>query len=318
MPSLTFFVELSGQPLYALLQRPDLIAGLKRLNAGVAMAMIDLCPDRLAAIRLLVEAEIPVHAWLVLPEEEGYWFTADNAPLAVKRYHEVHAWIQRHGLSIDTLGLDVETPHQDSVALLEMGRQALWSLISRRRSPQTIAEAAVGYGDLVEEIKKDGYQVESYQFPLILDERRAQTDLLQRIFGMVDIRVQREVIMLYESLLPPFLGELLIDAYGDDSQAIGVGLTGGGVGFVQQVFGRQNLGLDKLCDALARASRYTDDLYIFSLEGCVDAGYFEALSHRNWRATPARASAFKRLLPPARSLFHSLLAGFAFFDRRLP
>lgn len=315
MAALTFFSELAGDSLYALLQRPELLPGLKRLNAGVALAMIDLSPARLAALRCLSEADVPVHAWLVLSEDEGYWLTADNASLASNRYREVHAWIQEHELPIRTLGLDVETPHQDSVALLEMGRQALWSLISRRRTSQTIAEANRAYAQLVREIQGDGYEVESYQFPLILDERSARTDLLQRIFGMVDIRVQREVIMLYQSLLPPFLGELLIDAYGGDSQAIGVGLTGGGVGFVQKVFGRQNLDLEALCVALVRASRYSEDLYIFSLEGCVDAGYFEAFSRGDWRDTAPSEPKLKRLLPSTRASFHSLLGAFGILDR---
>jgi hypothetical protein len=43
--------------------------------------------------------------------------------------------------------------------------------------------AAVAYAGLVARIRADGWQVENYQFPLIADERRAGSDLLQRLPG---------------------------------------------------------------------------------------------------------------------------------------
>src|ERR671933_548582 len=59
--------------------------------------------------------------------------------------------------------------------------------------------ARAPYTDLVERIRADGYPVENYQFPLIADERWAGSTLLQRLMGLVDLRTDREVWMLYTS-----------------------------------------------------------------------------------------------------------------------
>ena len=69
--------------------------------------------------------------------------------------------------------------------------------------------------------------VENYQFPLIADERWAGATLLQRLFGLVDPRTDREVWMLYTSVLP-VVGPGLLWIYAAEAEAVGVGSTGGG------------------------------------------------------------------------------------------
>ena len=65
--------------------------------------------------------------------------------------------------------------------------------IYRRDRPR---RAAVAYAGLVARIRADSWQVENYQFPLIADERRAGSDLLQRLAGLVEVSTDREVWML--------------------------------------------------------------------------------------------------------------------------
>jgi hypothetical protein len=150
-------------------------------------------------------------------------------------------------------------------------------MIQRRRSQRLLQDAARQYATLIDEIRQDGRRVETYQFPMILDERRARSTFLQRILGFVDMAPDREVLMLYRSMLPGRLGEPLIDAYGAEAQAIAVGVTGGGVEFLLDFIGARTLDLDRLLTDLRRARRYTDALYVFSLEGCVEAGYLDRL-----------------------------------------
>ena len=64
------------------------------------------------------------------------------------------------------------------------------------------------------------------QFPLIADERRAGSDLLQRLAGLVEVSTDREVWMLYSSFRPS-LGPGMIWSYGPKASAIAVGSTGG-------------------------------------------------------------------------------------------
>jgi hypothetical protein len=277
LPGLTYFVELPAPKLRAIFERQGLLSRLQQTRAGVAMAMLDLSEERREVLGVLNALGIPVTAWLVLGTEAGYWLTADNAHLAHARYRELRGWAREHRIRVDAIGLDLETPHDDLRALLEQGRAALRRLFLSRRSRAALERAAGQYRALVEEIRGDALRVETYQFPLVVDERLAGSTLLQRTLGFVDVTPDREVLMLYESMLPLQVSEAMIDTYGRDCQAIGVGLTGGGVSFVLDSLGHRRLGLERLVLSLRRARRYTPHLYVFSLEGCVEGGYFEAL-----------------------------------------
>ncbi len=89
----------------------------------------------------------------------------------------------------------------------------------------------------------------SYQVPFIVDERKAGSVLLQQLFGLVDLRVDREVLMLYTSFTA--LGPGILWSYGSDAQGIGVGSTGGGVDSFEP------LGWDALGRDLRLARRWT-------------------------------------------------------------
>lgn len=274
---LTYFVELPGHRLRRLIERPGLLERLQATGAALSVAMLDLSSDRRLALRACAAHHIPLTAWLVLDPSAGYWLTADNAPLARRRYQEVDRWAHQAGVAFEAIGLDLEPPHDDALALMEQGQRALIRLFQGRRSPRALAEAARQYQALVESIRVDGYRVETYQFPLILDERRAGSTLTQRTLGLVDLKADREVLMLYESLLPPRISDAMIDVYGAEAEGIAVGITGGGVEFVLRAVGGRRLSFRRLVRGLRRAGRYTPHRYVFSLEGCVEAGYFEEL-----------------------------------------
>lgn len=149
--------------------------------------------------------------------------------------------------------------------------------IYRRDRPQ---RAAVAYAGLVARIRADGWQVENYQFPVIADERRAGSDLLQRLAGLVEVTTDREVWMLYSSFLR-VVGPGMIWSYGPQADAIAVGSTGGGPDIPGQPQ-VPSLGWDELERDLLLATRFCNDLYIHSLEGCVEHGFFERISAIDW------------------------------------
>lgn len=301
---LTFFIELPAARLAQLLARREVVAALQRARAGVAMAMLDLTVERAQMIDSLVQAGVPVTAWLTLAEGEGYWLGADNAPAAAARYREVRDFIAEHDLWVPTVALDIEPPCGDAVALAHHGLRALRRLVRRRRTHRAVAEAAERYARLIREIRDDGFAVESYQFPLIVDERRAGSAALQKVLGVVDMLPDREVLMLYRSMLPPWLGDLIVDAYGPDADGIALGVTGGGVTLLPAE-GRQ-VTLPELLADLRHARRYTEQLYVFSLEGCVAAGYLDALCDA--AIQPARRPAPLGVLGrPVRAALRTLL-----------
>jgi hypothetical protein len=93
----------------------------------------------------------------------------------------------------------------------------------------------------------------------------------------MDVAVDREVWMLYSSLAIP-RGPAMLWSYGPQAPAIAVGSTGGGVDPFPK------LGFEALVRDLRLARRFTDDISIFSLEGCVAQGHLEPLRELDWSA----------------------------------
>jgi len=312
-PNLTYFVELAGEKLRELLARPGVLGGLRRSHAACSVAMLDLDEARVEALRTLQDSGVPLTAWLVLGEREGYWLTADNVALVGERYRQVRDWLRGAGIAVQAVGLDLEPPHDDARAIVEQGRAAMRRMLGARRSKEELERAGQACAALVAEIRGDGYRVEAYQFPVMLDERRAGSTLLQRTLGVIDVAADREVLMLYESLLPPLFGEPLIDTYGPEAQAIALGVTGGGVAFLRQIVEGRRLTLERLLLGLRRARRYTPHLYVFSLEGCVEAGYFDALCDADLCA-PAAPAVLAGAGVALRGALRLLLRGEELFD----
>lgn len=94
------------------------------------------------------------------------------------------------------------------------------------------------------------------------------------------VRTDREVWMLYSSFMRR-LGPRLLCTYGPESAAIAVGTTGGG----PDVPGHPQmpvLSWQELARDLRLARRWTDDLYVHSLEGCVWQGFLPRLRTFDW------------------------------------
>ncbi|MFP4345819.1 MAG: hypothetical protein ACLFU8_14080 [Anaerolineales bacterium] len=292
-PHLTFACELPVGELQALFDAPPLLDTLVDLRATVALGILDLTPERAEVVRQLNGAGVPVVAWQLLPEEAGYWFNVDNAPRAVARYGDFVAWTRAHELVWAGVGLDIETDIRDLgrllagdwKVLLEMGRRAL--------DAGRLWRARAIYRNLVEQIRADGYPVEGYHFPIIVDERQAGSTLLQRLLGLVDIPVDREVLMLYTSFAGDW-GPGMVWSYGPQADAIGVGSTGGGVE-LEGVAPSPPLTWEALGRDLRLARAWTDEVFIFSLEGCVRQGYLERLRDFDWQVkeSPPRKAARK-------------------------
>ena len=151
------------------------------------------------------------------------------------------------------------------------------------RDQERVSRARAAYAALVRQIQADGWPVENYQFPFIADERRVGSTLLQRLMGLVDVRTDREVWMQYTSFVGlARSGDPVEPRSGSD--AIAVGTTGGG----PDVPGHPQftpLSWEELTRDLRLARRWTDQLYIHSLEGCVWNGYLARLRSLDW--TPA-------------------------------
>ncbi len=314
-PRLTFFVELPTPALGALFADAEVARFLERGGHSVSMGLIDLTVERAAVVRDLESRGVAVTAWLLLDVAQGYWLNADNPTAARARFHETRAWAEREGLRLQRIGLDIEFPRADADMLMRNPRQGLWTLFRRRRSRQAVEGAEDAYRQLVEEIRAGGRSVETYHFPHILDERRAGSALLRRSFGLVDVPADAEVYMLYAS----YLGRSGSRAYFEDAPCIALGVTGGGVNAGRPEEVARLLSWERLEEDLLAAAAHSREVYVFSLEGCVERRMLERIDAVDWNGVaPQLTAAEARRARRGRRIVRAILRSEPIWDLVLP
>ena len=174
---LTFACELDRRRLTELFSDASIFEDLKALGANVLLMLSDFSPERAAVVKKLNAAGIPVTAIPLLPYEEGYFFTIDNAPRVVERYEEWKEWTAAHGLVWEGVGLDIEPEARFYEQIMENPWGLVPMLLLRLRDTERPRRAKAAYSALINRIHTDAYSVENYQFPIIADERRAESRL---------------------------------------------------------------------------------------------------------------------------------------------
>ncbi len=278
LPKLTFFCELDAEPLKALFNQA-MVRRLKTMHASLSLGIRDMKPERVEVVKSLNRAGIPVIAWLLLPMDEGYWFNMRNAAQATRQYARFIEWTRLNGLSWAGIGLDIEPDIHETPDLMKRNWRNWPRYIGRLFAGRERKRALAAYRELVAQIRADGYRVDSYQMPMIADEREVGSTLIQRVLGLVDLPVDREVLMLYSSFERPD-GAGVIASYAPVAGAIGLGSTGGGVDV--EFGGPAPLSWDELARDLRLAYYYCDDIHIFSLEGCAQQGFLNRLESFIW------------------------------------
>jgi hypothetical protein len=277
VPQLVFACDGSTSELESLFSQPDVLSDLKDLHAGIALALSDLSPDRAQIVRQLNSAGIPVTAWLALPVEQGYYLNSANAPEAAARFATFQTWTSTYELQWAGVGLDIEPNIKDFATLRNSKWRLAWTLIGRYFDMERVRRARESYSSLIREIQAHGYPVETYQFPFIKDARRVHSTLLERLAGIVDVRGDLEVLMIYTSFNQR-LDSALIWVYGPEAQAIAVGVTRGSKATPR--FTPLNWE-DFSCDLIV-ASHFSQVVGVYNLQGSVQQGFLPRLKTMNW------------------------------------
>ena len=287
-PQLIFFTELEAATLAELAERSD-VAGMLAGWGGISIAMFELSPEYADVVRTLKSRGVMVVARLLLPTDAGVWFNVENYPQAIAHYHAFREWARAEDLRFDAVGLDMQPGRWAVQGLLAANPLAIYMRLAAARGNALYPAAAEAYHALAAEIRAEGYAVHTYQFPFIVDDRRAATTLIQRALDVVDLPADVEVLLCYNSLVPRSLvgSDLhgaLIAEYGPFADSLGVGSTGGGVINNSAADVRTVLTWNALARDLLLAAEYTDTIHVFSLEGCVAAGYLDRLRAFDWSA----------------------------------
>ncbi len=266
------------EQMQALFARPDLPTSLKSLRATIAIATPDFSPQRANIVRLLNQQGIPAIAWIVLPTDQGYYLTADNAPQAAARIAAFETWTAENGLHWAGIGLDVEP----NLAELSQLRSHKWHLITtmlaRSVNGGRITRARQAYSALIDQIRSRGYPVQIYQMPYIPAERSVHSTIPDRLLGTVDLHGDQDYLMLYTSNARP-VGAGMIWSLGPHASGIGVGSTDGDT---NAGTGSGPLDWNEFSRDLIVASHFTTQVGVYNLEGCVRQGFLPRLLTMDW------------------------------------
>lgn len=288
-PELIFACDRQTSELSALFA-PALIDDLRQLKAGVALSTEDLSPERARVVRMLNAAGIPMIAWIALPRDQGYYVNARNARETTARFEDFDRWTRSNTLHWQAVGLDIEPTLSDYGSITGNRLHLLSLALGRAFDSNRVVRARRAYTALIHEMHSRGYVVETYQLPLIADERRAGTTLLERLFGIVDVRGDQEALMLYTSFNHP-VGAGIIWQYGPEAQAIAVGSTAtSGDAAMDAKF--PPLNWDEFSRALIVAGHFSSVVGVYNLDGCVRQGFLPRLKTMDWSqpvVIPARA-----------------------------
>ncbi|MCJ7696433.1 MAG: hypothetical protein MUO40_13550 [Anaerolineaceae bacterium] len=279
-PDLTFYCELETTALKKLFESRFVMDDLKTLNARLSLGILDLSDDRAQVVKHLNRLGVKVIAWLLLPKEDGYWFNLDNYTQASQRYEDFKVWSKQHNLKWNGIGIDIEPDIQAMQDLRTKKWTMIPGFIKRFLDAGRVKRAQEAYRILVDQMHADGFFVESYHFPLIVDERKARSTVLQRVAGLVDLEVDHEVLMLYSSFLRPHGHEILWQ-YANEADSIGIGNTGGGVD-LEGVIDIPPLTWEEFSQDLRLAHASGKPVHIFCLEGCVAQGFLARLITFDW------------------------------------
>lgn len=275
VPPQLYFACCNGEmaATQALFADGRVIASLQRLNAGVAVATDDLTPARAQIVQRLNGAGIPVVAWFVVPGEQGYYLNSGNAPQAAAHFTAFQQWTAHYRLRWSAIGLDIE-PDIRLFEDLEHHRMRLASsFLVRYFEFAKMRRARDAYRALIRRMQSQGYIVQTYQLPLIAAERNAHVTFLERLLGIVDVRGNEEVVMIYTSYNKS-IGPAIIWTLGPDAQTIAIGTTVGG---------EKALDWSEFSSDLIVAAHFSKTVGVFNLEGSVQRDYLSRLETMDWR-----------------------------------
>ncbi len=259
---------------------PQLVSQLKQLNAGVALSTEDFSDARAQVVHRLSAAGIPMIAWIVLPKADGYYVNSSDAPQAALRFDQFNKWTADHDLHWQAVGLDIEPNFNEFAALKGHKWRLLWMIVRRAFDSSRVQRARKAYEALIQRMQARGYVVQTYQLMFIVHERKVHTTLLERIFGIVNVRGNQEVLMLYTSPVPQ-LGAALIWQFGPDAQVIAVGSTDSS-GDAATDAKSPPLNWSELSRDLLVAHHFSPVIGIYNLEGCVRQGFIPRLETMDW------------------------------------
>jgi len=250
------------------------------LNLAIPASQIGSTELRALLLRAAL-LEVPVRAWLLLPDALGYWPHAGNAKIFAETAHRLMDWIAAEQLPLPVLIADLEPSLADSLHLRQLLLQrhlpALWSHLRQSQRALKLAEAREVFNQLIQELHQRGTQAWAVTYPLVVEDAQAGNTCFQELLQLPVTGVNWDALslMTYRSSFRDLLGFALsphfVKDYFEDAQkcfaqplqaALGVVGT---VGKLSESGYREPGELAADCEAARQAG--VSEIQIFSLDG---------------------------------------------------
>ena len=282
-PQVTFFSQLPNHRLAEVFTDSAVIQQLKALDASVVLAITDFHEYRAETVKLLNAWDIPVSAWLMLPRDEGYWFTVNNHPLALARYEAFKAWTERDSLSWKRVGFSIEPDLQEVDKISNADWSTWFDLLGDMMDDKSYQQAQTSYHRLADQIISDGFALETYVYPFMLEEGNKH---LRKLTGLISVNSEREIPLVFSNYTHEEVDKPVFKYIQHHRlSAIGVGSSGGELHH-SGIDIPKPLNYKQILHDMEIAYNLSNEIYVFSLEGCHKQGILEQLSKHQWSRKP--------------------------------
>lgn len=201
--------EKRGEALMELFKKDDLADFLAKNNFEITLAMTRLDDKTAETIKYLNEKKVPVTAWIVLEDNEGYWTNKTNVDKTKEKTEAVKEWAKVNELRFEGIGFDMENPIQLKSALVQMNLRELYKEFKNYLKTGTnVNEAQRKLGEYIDKLKSENIQTEAYLNPAFARFVLGEKNIGKNVHSIVELDYMSFVPKyLRKHILPFFLRE---------------------------------------------------------------------------------------------------------------
>jgi len=233
-------------------------------------------PATIRVIKRLNGAGVLVWVWPLHPMEDGYWLATDNADRMPGLYDRFSRWVEENDLIITGVMFDMEPTYDDVQRLKEVvgegGIPAAVKYLVTRRDGDLHTNAVSVYAEMVDVIRADGYQVSTFNYPYLIDDRRDGDDSIAEMFHIAFVDSDIDAYMMYRSF---FKDSGLGTGSGNVASYAGE-LSGASASLGSYM--KDYLDVTHLEADIRIAARTSPVVHLYNLEALVMHGWLEGLS----------------------------------------
>jgi len=221
---------------------------------------------------------VPVNAWLLLPEEDGYWFNEENLSQAREQVFSFVDWIETQNIPLEWIMFDMELSI-DRVRAMEGGGlvDTVIPLLKENVNAEAYQQSTQDYAEFVGELQERGYKVTAAAYPFVIDDLQDGDSEIQDAWNtpVAGVGFDEIYFMVYRTSIAKLLGvtpgpDLVCQYAGEARREFGtagimaLGIVGD-VGMVSEEGYTRPAELEE--DVAAAYAGGSERVYVYSLDG---------------------------------------------------